>query len=129
MRRKRRTPAEQLRLITECYQSGFTVFRWCQQNDVKISTFYAWINRLRQRGEIDIPAVIPTVMPWRPEQPDIVQVNVEGEKPLPLTKSGTGIPVDSEESLLSATSLQTGSPKSHSLFLFSGRQWTRSSDA
>ena len=62
MRSKRTSRQEQLRLINECHQSGLTDYEWCQQHNIKISTFYAWVHRLRQRGEIDIPAVIPAVV-------------------------------------------------------------------
>ena len=68
MRSKRTTPEEQLRLITECHQSGLTDYEWCQQHNIKVSTFYAWVHRLKQSGEIDIPAVIPTIVRKEPEQ-------------------------------------------------------------
>ncbi len=85
MRSKRTSPEEQLRLITECHQSGLTDYEWCQQHNIKISTFYAWVHRLKQRGEIDIPAVIPTVVQKEPEQPDIVKIKIEGEKRIATT--------------------------------------------
>lgn len=81
MRSKRTSPEEQLRLITECHQSGLTDYEWCQQHNIKVSTFYAWVHRLKQRGEIDIPAVIPTVVRKEPEKPDIVKIKIEGESP------------------------------------------------
>ena len=80
MRSKRISPDEQLRLITECRQSGLTDYEWCQQHSIKASTFYAWVHRLKQSGEIDISAVIPTVVRKEPEQPDIVKIKIEGEK-------------------------------------------------
>lgn len=80
MRSKRTSPQEQLRLITECHQSGLTDYEWCQQHNIKVSTFYAWVHRLKQSGEIDIPAVIPTIVRKEPEQPDIVRIRIEGEK-------------------------------------------------
>ena len=85
MRSKRISPDEQLRLITECRQSGLTDYEWCQQHSIKVSTFYAWVHRLRQRGEIDIPAVIPTVVRKEPEQPDIVKIKIEGERRITTT--------------------------------------------
>ena len=66
MRSKRTSPQEQLRLITECHQSGLTDYEWCQQHNIKVSTFYAWVHRLKRSGEIDIPAVIPTVVRKEP---------------------------------------------------------------
>ena len=85
MRSKRTSPEEQLRLITECHQSGLTDYEWCQQHSIKVSTFYAWVHRLKQSGEIDIPAVIPTVVRKEPEQPDIVKIKIEGEKRIATT--------------------------------------------
>ena len=80
MRSKGTSHQEQLRLITECRQSGLTDYEWCQQHSIKVSTFYAWVHRLKQSGEIDIPAVIPTVVRKEPEQPDIVKIKIEGER-------------------------------------------------
>ena len=82
MRSKRRTPDEQLKLIAECRQSGLTDYEWCQENSIKVSTFYAWVHRLKQSGKIDIPAVVPTVIRREPEQPDIVKIRIEGEREL-----------------------------------------------
>lgn len=109
MRSRRRTPEEQLRLVTECYQSGLTTFQWCRQNDVKLSTFYVWVNRLKQSGEIDTPAVIPTAIPRKAEQPDIVKIEIEGEKPLPTTMSSANAPID-EKGALPVAPMQTGYP-------------------
>ena len=80
MRSKRTSPGEQLRLITECRQSGLTDYEWCQQHNIKVSTLYSWVHRLKQSGGINIPAVIPTVVRKEPEQPDIVKIKIEGEK-------------------------------------------------
>ena len=85
MRSKRTSHQEQLRLITECHQSGLTDYEWCQEHNIKVSTFYAWVHRLKQSGEIDIPAVIPTVVRKEPEQPDIVKIKIEGEKRIATT--------------------------------------------
>ena len=80
MRSKRTTPEEQLRLITECRQSGLTDHEWCQQHGIKDATFYAWIHKLKQSGKIDIPAVIPRVMQRKTEQHDIVKIELEGDR-------------------------------------------------
>ena len=80
MRSKRTSPEEQLCLVTECRQSGLTNYAWCQQHDIKASTFYAWVHRLKQSGKIDIPAVIPTVVRKGAEQPDIVKIKIESER-------------------------------------------------
>ena len=79
MRSKRTSPEEQLRLITECRQSGLTDHEWCQQHNIKVSTLYSWVHGLKQSGEINIPAVIPTVVRKEPKQPDIVKIKIEDE--------------------------------------------------
>ena len=79
MRSKQTSPGEQLRLITEYRQSGLTDHEWCQQHNIKVSTFYSWVHRLKQSGEMNIPAVIPTVVRKEPEQPDIVKIKIEDE--------------------------------------------------
>ena len=99
MRSKRISPDEQLRLITECRQSGLTDYEWCQQHNIKISTFYAWVHRLKQSGEIDIPAVIPTVVRKEPEQPDIVKIKIEGEKRIATTPKPALTPETPAETL------------------------------
>ena len=104
MRSKRISPEEQLRLITECHQSGLTDYEWCQQHSIKVSTFYAWVHRLKQSGEIDIPAVIPTVVRKEPEQPDIVKIKLEGEKRIATTPKSALTPELPAETL---TSMQT----------------------
>ena len=99
MRSKRTSPQEQLRLITECHQSGLTDYEWCQQHNIKVSTFYAWVHRLRQNDEIDIPAVIPTVVRKEPEQPDIVKIKIEGEKRIATTPKSALTPEQPAETL------------------------------
>ena len=80
MRSKRTSPEDQLRLITECHQSGLTDYEWCQQHSIKVPTYYAWVHRLKQSGKIEIPAVIPTVVHKGAEQLDIVKIKIEGDR-------------------------------------------------
>ena len=55
--RKARVPmAEQIRLITECRQSGMTDANWCRENDIAVRTFYNWISRCRKAAADQIPA-------------------------------------------------------------------------
>lgn len=52
MRAKRISSDDQFKFITECRQSGFSDYQWCQANDINPSTFYNWISRLRKKGMI-----------------------------------------------------------------------------
>ena len=70
---------EQLRLIEECRSSGLTDTEWCLQHGIRPKTFYTWIYRMRQRGDIDIPATIPTPIPKQVKQPEIVKIQVEAK--------------------------------------------------
>lgn len=54
MRAKRIPQDEQLKLITECRQSGLSDYQWCRMHDIQPGTFYNWISRFRKRG-ITIP--------------------------------------------------------------------------
>ena len=85
MRSKQTSPEEQLRLIAECRQSGLTDYEWCQQHNIRVSTFYSWVHRLKQSGEMNIPAVIPTVVRKEPKQPDIVKIKIEDESQIATT--------------------------------------------
>ena len=50
MMSKRIFKDEQIRLITECRQSGLTDYQWCEQNDIHPSNFYNWVSKLRKHG-------------------------------------------------------------------------------
>ena len=109
MRSKRTSLQEQLRLITECRQSGLTDYEWCQQHDIKVSTFSVWVHRLKKNGEIDIPAVIPTVIRKEPVQPDIVRIRIEGEK-APEPVMDVAIASEIPEESFPAMAAQSGYP-------------------
>ena len=79
--RKARVPmAEQIRLITECRQSGMTDADWCRENDIAVSTFYNWVSRWRKTAADQIPAAnyghleVP-----RPKQ-DVVPIDIVPER-------------------------------------------------
>ena len=56
MRAKAVTADEQYRLIMECRASGMTDYQWCMANNIKPGTFYNWVRRLRQSGNMEISA-------------------------------------------------------------------------
>ena len=41
---------EQIRLITECRQSGFSDYQWCREQEINPGTFYDWVSKLRKAG-------------------------------------------------------------------------------
>ena len=52
MRAKAVTTDEQYRLIMECRASGMTDYQWCMAHNIKPGTFYNWVRRLRQSGNM-----------------------------------------------------------------------------
>ena len=56
MRAKAVTADEQYRLIMECRASGMTDYQWCMAHNIKPGTFYNWVRRLRQSGNMEIPS-------------------------------------------------------------------------
>ena len=106
MARTHATKEEQLRLIEECRSSGLTDTEWCLQHGIRPKTFYTWIYRMRQRGEIDIPATIPTPIPKQVKQPEIVKIQVEA-KPAEVIMAAQGV----EQSVMSSMlPVQSGIP-------------------
>ena len=73
MRAKAVTAAEQYRLITECRASGMTDYQWCVEHNIKPGTFYNWVKRLRQSGDVDIPAPAGNK---KPASQDIVEIHL-----------------------------------------------------
>lgn len=41
---------EQVRLITECRQSGLSDYQWCQKQAINPGTFYNLVSKLRKAG-------------------------------------------------------------------------------
>lgn len=50
----RRSDNEWLQIIQECRQSGMSDSSWCEQHDIRISSFYNAVTRLRKKA-CDIP--------------------------------------------------------------------------
>ncbi|MCM1345438.1 MAG: transposase [Lachnospiraceae bacterium] len=73
MRAKAVTAEEQYRLIMECRASGMTDYQWCVEHNIKPGTFYNWVKRLRQSGNVDIPASAGNREPARQ---DIVEIHL-----------------------------------------------------
>lgn len=73
MRAKAVTADEQYRLIMECRASGMTDYQWCMEHNIKPGTFYNWVKRLRQSGNVDIPASSGNKEPARQ---DIVEIHL-----------------------------------------------------
>ena len=73
MRAKAVAAEEQYRLIMECRASGMTDYQWCLEHNIKPGTFYNWVKRLRQSGNINIPAPSGNKEPARQ---DIVEIHL-----------------------------------------------------
>ena len=81
-RAPRHSKEEQLRLVNECRVSGLSDAEWCKQHDICISTFYAWVRRLRKEA-CEIPE--PTYGHALTESPkqDVVKVDIHPDLPEP----------------------------------------------
>lgn len=74
---------DQIRLITECRQSGLSDYQWCQKQGIKPGTFYNWISRLRKAGyTIPDSECKDSAMPVRQEVVKLNLVERETEHPL-----------------------------------------------
>ena len=88
LRRKRTSPQEQLRLIRACRQSGLTDFDWCQAHGIPPATFYGWIHRLKQKGEMEVPTGGPTILRKEARPLDIVKIEIEAEGKIAPNREG-----------------------------------------
>ena len=81
-RARRHTRKEQMQLITECRQSGLSDAEWCRQNGICVSTFYGWLQRLRNEAcEIPEPSYGHTLTVS--EKQDVVKIDILPEYPEP----------------------------------------------
>ena len=64
---------EKLSLIMECRRSGLSDKQWCEENGIRVSTFYNWVSRLRRKHGFDIPDS-PHKLPCQKQ--DVVRVNI-----------------------------------------------------
>lgn len=74
------TIPERLEMIKACQVSGLSVAEWCRRNGLNDNTYFNWVTRLRKKGLLETPAVIPESIPHEPVQPEIVRVEI-GSKP------------------------------------------------
>ena len=88
MRAKAVTADEQYRLIMECRASGMTDYQWCIEHNIKPGTFYNWVKRLRQSGNVDIPAPAGNKAPARQ---DIVEIHLRQPS---VAMPASGMPSD-----------------------------------
>ena len=81
-----RSDEEWFRIINECRRSGLSDSQWCKQHDIRESTFFCAVSRLRKKAyaipnrdkSIDI---LPDSLPKQ----EVVRINIEPE-PLQLSK-------------------------------------------
>ena len=81
-----RSDEEWFRIINECRRSGLSDSQWCKQHDIRESTFFCAVSRLRKKAyaipnrdkSIDI---LPDSLPKQ----DVVRIDIEQE-PLQLSK-------------------------------------------
>ena len=81
-----RSDEEWFRIINECRRSGLSDSQWCKQHDIRESTFFCSVSRLRKKA-YEIPNrdksidILPDSLPKQ----EVVRINIEPE-PLQLSK-------------------------------------------
>lgn len=90
----RRSDNEWLHIIQECRQSGMADSSWCEQHDIRLSSFYNAVTRLRKKA-CDIPERRKTAYALDlTSRQDIVQIDIcpdpcpETDTPAALPESG-----------------------------------------
>ena len=81
-----RSDEEWFRIINECRRSGLSYSQWCKQHDIRESTFFCAVSRLRKKAyaipnrdkSIDI---LPDSLPKQ----EVVRIDIDPE-PLQLSK-------------------------------------------
>jgi transposase-like protein len=92
------TVEERLRIINECRQSGLTANEWCRRHGVRWNTYHTWVTRLKKKGLLETAATVPTVVIHEPGLPDIVKVELSGNKEIrPVESVATGIWQEAED--------------------------------
>ena len=81
-----RSDEEWFKIINECRRSGLSDSQWCKQHDIRESTFFCAVSRLRKKAYA-IPnrdKSIDILPDSRPKQ-EVVRIDIEPE-PLQLSK-------------------------------------------
>lgn len=81
-----RSDEEWFRIINECRRSGLSDSQWCKQHDIRDSTFFCAVSRLRKKAYAipDRNKSIDVLSDSLPKQ-DVVRIDIEPE-PLQLSK-------------------------------------------
>ena len=81
-----RSDEEWFRIINECRRSGLSDSQWCKQHDIRDSTFFCAVSRLRKKAYAipDRNRSIDVLSESLPKQ-DVVRIDMEPE-PLQLSK-------------------------------------------
>ena len=76
----------QFRIINECRHSGLSDSQWCKQHDIRESTFFCAVSRLRKKAYAipDRDKSIDILSESLPKQ-DVVRIDIEPE-PMQLSK-------------------------------------------
>ena len=93
---------DQIRLITECRQSGLSDYQWCKEQGIKPGTFYNWISRLRKAG-YTIPDSESQVC-VTPVRQEVVKLDLIERETVPpaVAEQNTSIPTPTYNSSIAA---------------------------
>lgn len=95
---KRYSDDEKKRLIMECRQSGLSDYQWCREKNINGSTFYNWVQKLRNVACQETMIESTKCRQVTPARQDVVRVNIlsEDEQPSVIAQSR---PVTNTESV------------------------------
>ena len=81
-----RSDEEWFKIINECRRSGLSDSQWCKQHDIRESTFFCAVSRLRKKAYAipDCSKSIDVLSESLPKQ-DVVRIDIEPE-PLQLSR-------------------------------------------
>ncbi len=90
----RRSDSEWLQIIQRCRQSGMSDSSWCEQHDIRISSFYNAVSRLRKKA-CDIPEKNKSACALDlTSRQDIVQIDICPGTDAPAAPPASGMYLD-----------------------------------
>lgn len=83
---------DQIRLITECRQSGLSDYQWCEKNGIHPGNFYNWVSKLRKSGYTFLESV--TKSNAAPAMQEVVKVDLlQSQEASQMVEQNVSLPI------------------------------------
>ena len=69
-------------LINQCSESGMTVKRWCDENNISKDAYYYWLKLVRERAVDQLPTVVKNSLPLENPTDGITFKKLEVQSPV-----------------------------------------------